>query len=60
MATSFTAVPAMQSFSPAKWFAQADEAIRFAENAARQHGIGYVVWQWHDGRMKRLRTFPAR
>lgn len=60
MATPFAAVPAMQCFSPARWFAQADEALRFAENAARQHGVGYVVWQCQDGRMKRLKTFPAR
>lgn len=60
MATPFTAVPATQCFSPARWFAQAEDANRFAENAARQHGIGYVVWQWKNGRLKRLRTFPVR
>jgi hypothetical protein len=60
MATMFAAVPMMQCFSPAKSFARADEALRYAENAARQHGVGYIVWQWQNGQLKRLKAFPAQ
>jgi hypothetical protein len=59
MATTYAAVPMMQCFSPARSFARAEEALRFAENAARLNGIGYAVWRWQNGRLKRLKTFPA-
>jgi hypothetical protein len=60
MATTFTAVPIMQCHSPAKAFDRADEALRFAEDAAQKHRIGYVVWQRQNGRLKRLKTFAAK
>jgi hypothetical protein len=59
MATIFAAVPMMQCFSPARSFAHAEEALRFAENATRQHGVGYAVWRMQNGKLKPLKTFPA-
>jgi hypothetical protein len=58
-ATTFTATPTMQAHSPAKTFANAGNALRYAENAARQHGVAYAVWQWSNGQLKRLQTFAA-
>ena len=57
-ATSFVAMPMMQSYSPAKSFTRADEALQFAENAARQLGVAYAVWQ-RLPRLRLLRTFAA-
>ena len=55
----FTATPVMQCYSPSRTFNSADDAFRYAETAARQHGVGYAVWQRGNGQLKRLRTFPA-
>lgn len=60
MAATFAAVPIMQCHSPAKTFDCAKNALRFAEDAARKHKVGYVVWQRHNGRLKRLKTFTAK
>ena len=54
--TIFMATPTMQSYSPAKSFTRADNALRFAENAARQYRVAYAVWQH---RPQSLRTFAA-
>jgi hypothetical protein len=56
--TTFAAAPTMQAHSPAKTFASAAAAIRFAENAARQHGIGYAVWE-RSPRTRLLRKFAG-
>ena len=57
-ATTFTATPTMQAHAPSKTFVDAADALRFAENAARQHGVAYAVWQrWPRPRL--LRTFNA-
>jgi hypothetical protein len=56
--TTFAAAPTMQAHARAKTFASAAAALRFAEHAARQHGVSYAVWErWPLPRL--LRTFAA-
>jgi hypothetical protein len=51
-------VPTMQAHSPSKTFADADDAFRYAEKAARQYGVAYAVWE-RSPRLWKLGTFPA-
>ena len=56
--STFTATPTMQAYSPSRSFTSADDALRYAETAAREHHVGYAVWQCVP-RLRKLRTFAA-
>ena len=57
-ATPFTATPTMQAHSPARSFALAADALRYAKTAAVTWNVTYAVWE-RTPRLRKLRTFAA-
>jgi hypothetical protein len=59
--TLYYATPACRSFAPGRTFHSLREATDFAIEASARWRVGYVVWRFHAGLLRRLATyFPGR
>ena len=55
----FLATPAFRCHAPAKGFRTAEDAARYAREAAGTFRVGYAVWDTAGGRPRCLERVPA-